>query len=251
MLFLEGSSGGVGEGPPIEGAGSYFFTNLFPENIEPIKPSVGSAKFGFKVSGPEGKLGLIGMFISSGLIDHLGTLAGEDLEPEDFAVFNREKGRENQVSNALTLVNNGLLLDLGVKFTDNSTVVDDTDFDPNKPGSGKGKNEVTKLITVAPELNISSAPSTFVVTGNTVKIYGFLKDPEVVNRVKVQRLVNGKYVTVSKPKVKEDGSYSSSLAASKLGLGSSSSSSILGSRTSTVRTRATSNLVSSKYKVRR
>lgn len=239
------------EGPPVAANGTFFSYNGTPKSLEIIPPPPGTPAFGLKLSGPKGTYGLFQMFLPATLLDFLGAEAGEDLEPEDFGVFIKENGRENQVSNTVSNVSGGLLVELGVEFDGSSTKVDES-YDPDSFGQGSSAKPVTKFLTVRPQPSLSIAPKSFVV-GNKVKLYGFLEQEDLVNKVKIQLLQDGKWVTIAKPKVQEDGSYEATITASKLGLGGAGGSAVGVLATSSARTRAraTSSAVSSKLSLSR
>ncbi|MBI2415959.1 MAG: hypothetical protein HYV33_04870 [Candidatus Kerfeldbacteria bacterium] len=189
------------DGPPAEMTGAWMSTNI--EDWDLIPPSEDNVAFGFNLSGPAGSDGFFHMFIPSALIDLLGEFSGQDLTADDLAVFNDDA----QASLAVTEIEGGAYIDINVTFDDTDTTV-----------TAVAASTVTKKITAAPKLAVSlAARDTQVAAGDTVHLYGWLKNAKKNQTVSIWQKPSGtkKFTKVKTIKTGNAGKYTVKLSPNK------------------------------------
>lgn len=238
------------QGPGPEARGTYFSTNLNPRDFEIFPPMPDFPGFGFRLSGPKGRLGLFKMFIPQTVINLIGQAAGKTLSATDLAIFNVTNRRNNQASDAVTELNGGALISIGVDFTSGSTKIKE-DFQPPETFDGTNRPTiVTKKLVLLEKQDLSFAPENFTVSGNRLKVYGFVKDSALIGtRLKIQQKVGRKFQNAATALVQNDGSYSRNIGKANLKTSSFIGIRATRSRKATLRVRSRTGLVSSAAQV--
>lgn len=162
-----------GSGPPAAMTGGWLSTNL--QDWEIIPPSQDNIAFGFNLTGASGTTGYFHMFIPNAVIDLMNTFSETEITADDLAVFVDDQ----QASLDVTVMDDGVYIDINVTFSEASTAV-------------TANSDVTKQVTAEPQLPISlAAKKTTVSKGADARLYGWIDQAKADKTITLYRKLKG------------------------------------------------------------